>query len=102
MGRAVEIAFGGAPRGGLDRWIPFELGRINAGLVTERKSLAALRNEIRPACRTREGDEHPFDPEALERLASVLTPDEQRGLRLPVTLFISGDRGGEAHLTDPI
>ena len=88
--------------GGLDRWISFELGRINAGLVTERKSLAALRNEIRPACRTREGDEHPFDPEALERLASVLTPDEQQGLRLPVTLFISGDRGDEAYLTDPI
>lgn len=80
-----------ASPGGIDRWISFELGRLNAGLVVEKKSLARLRNEVRPMCRTREGEEHAFDPAVLERFAAVLTTDEAEALRLPITLFVSGD-----------
>src|SRR6266540_734314 len=51
--------------GRVDRWIAFELGRLNAGLVVEKKSLAQLLGEASPACRTREADEHPFDSAVL-------------------------------------
>ena len=64
---------------------------MNAGLVVQRKTLAQLRTEAHPACLTREGDEHPFDRAALERLAAVLTAPEAEALRLPITLFATGE-----------
>lgn len=86
--------------GAIDRWVSLELGRLNAGLVVERKSLARLRADPRPACRTREGGEHMFDPAALERLASVLTTQEAEALRLPILLFVTGDLEDSAYLTE--
>ena len=88
-----------AAAGPFDRWISFELGRLNAGLVVEKKSLTRLLSEPEPECRTREGDPHPFDRAALDRLAAVLTPDEAAELRLPLTLVASGD-SDSAYLTD--
>jgi uncharacterized protein (UPF0216 family) len=88
--------------GSIDRWISFELGRLNAGLVVEKKSLARLLVESEPACRTREGDAHPFDRAALDRLAAVLTPGEAETLRLPLTLILSGDSDDSAYLTDEL
>ena len=87
--------------GSIDRWISFELGRLNAGLVVEKKSLARLVAEPEPACRTREGDSHPFERTALERFAAVLTREEAEGLRLPLTLLVSGD-SDSAYLTDEL
>ena len=87
--------------GGFDRWIAFELGRLNAGLVTEKKSLAALLRDPEPAARTREGDLHTFEPAALARFASVLSREEADALRLPLTLTVRGD-SDEALLTDEI
>lgn len=89
-----------ASPGGVDRWVAFELGRLNAGLVTEKKSLARLRTEARPVCRTREGGEHAFDRDALERLAAVLAPDEAEALRLPITVFASGDFEDSTYVND--
>ncbi len=88
--------------GGIDRWISFELGRLNAGLVVEKRSLASLRSEPRPACRTREGDEHVVDRAALDRLAGVLSREEQANLRLPITLFVTGDLEDSAYLADEL
>ena len=117
MGEADEKGFAGSPKpfsaregldgpvarpGTVDRWISFELGRLNAGLVVERKSLARLRGEARPACRTREGEEHAFEPAALDRLAHVLTPAEAESLRLPITLYVTGDSGDSAYLSEEI
>jgi hypothetical protein len=84
----------------VDRWVAFELGRLNAGLVTERKSLARLRAEPQPSCRTREGAEYPIDREALERLASVLTAEESDALRLPIVLFAAGDLEDSVYVSD--
>ena len=85
----------------IDRWIAFELGRLNAGLVVEKKSLSRLLQEAEPSSRTREGDPHPFEREALTRLAAVLTTEEAADLRLPLTLTLHGD-SDEAILTDAI
>jgi uncharacterized protein (UPF0216 family) len=90
-----------ASPGTFDRWVSHELGRLNANLVVEKKSLARLLREPDPACRTREGNLHIFEREALERFAAVLSADEAEGLRLPLTLLIQGD-ADEARLTDEI
>lgn len=88
--------------GAIDRWISLELGRLNAGLVVERKSLAVLRREPRPACRTREGEEHAFDPAALERLAQVLSDRDAEALRLPITVFVTGDLEDSAYVAEEL
>ncbi len=82
---------GVASPGTIDRWISLELGRLNAGLVVERKSLARLLTETEPTCVTREGGQHAFDRVALARLAGVLTSAEAEALRLPILLFATGD-----------
>ncbi len=88
--------------GALDRWIALEIGRINAGLVVERKSLAALLAEPQAACRSREGEEHPFEPGALRRLAKGLTQEEREGLRLPITVFVTGDLEDAAYVAEEL
>jgi uncharacterized protein (UPF0216 family) len=85
----------------IDRWIAFELGRLNAGLVVEKKSLSRLLQEAEPSSRTREGDPHPFDRAVLVRFASVLTAEEAADLRLPLTITLRGD-SDDAILTDEI
>ena len=87
--------------GSIDRWISLELGRLNAGLVIEKKSLARLLREAEPACRTREGDLYPFEPAALARLANVVSADEVERLRLPLTLTVRGD-SDDAVLADEL
>ncbi len=91
-----------ATPGGVDRWISFELGRLNAGLVVEKKSLAALLLETRPSCPTRDGTDHVFERPALERLAAALEPSEQAALRLPITLFAGGDQEDSVYLTEEV
>jgi uncharacterized protein (UPF0216 family) len=89
-----------ASPGAIDRWVSLELGRLNAGLVVAKKSLAQLRREQRPACRTREGEEHGFEPAALERLAHVLSDREAEALRLPITVFVTGDLEDSAYISE--
>ena len=89
------------PPESFDRWIAFEIGRLNANLVVEKKSLARLLIEPDPACRTREGTLHTFEPEALARFASVLAAEEVVDLRLPLTLLVRGDTE-DARLMDEI
>lgn len=91
-----------ASSGGIDRWVSFELGRLNAGLVVEKKSLARLLGEPRPSCRTREGQEHTFDRCVLDRLAAALTGQDAEALRLPMTLLVAADVQDSAYLTDPL
>lgn len=86
----------------IDRWVSLELGRINAGLVVERKSLARLRTEAQPACRTREGEPHAFDRAALDRLAAVVTPSEAEALRLPIILLATGDLEDHVYVSEEI
>src|SRR2546430_10928688 len=90
-----------AAAGPFDRWISFELSRVNAGVVREKESPTRLLSEPEPECRKREGDPDPFDRAALDRLAAVLTPDEAAELRLPLTLVASGD-SDSAYLTDEL
>jgi uncharacterized protein (UPF0216 family) len=91
-----------ASPGAVDRWISLELGRINAGLVVERKSLARLRAEKDPACTTREGDVHRFERAALDRFAAVVTTAEAESLRLPITLLATGDLEDHVYVSEEL
>jgi uncharacterized protein (UPF0216 family) len=88
--------------GSIDRWVEREGLKMNAGLVTAKKSLAALLREERPSCRTRDGDEWPIDRAALERLSAAAGPGEADALRLPIALHFASDLEDACYLTDAV
>jgi len=80
-----------AKSGGIDKWMEFELKRVNAGLVSRKKKLSALLKEEKPHCETREGGKHEFDASVLRRFAAVRC--EGKDLLLPVTIhFLSASQ----------
>jgi uncharacterized protein (UPF0216 family) len=88
--------------GPVDRWVERESRNLNAGLVTAKKSLAALLREERPACRTREGEEWPMDPAVLRRLSGSVEAGEADALRLPIALVFASDLEDACYLTDGV
>jgi hypothetical protein len=61
----------------LSRWMCMEIGKINEGLVRDRKSLAALLLEQAPSAITKKGDSYVFDKPVIallgQRLPGVCT-----------------------------
>lgn len=86
----------------LARWMRVEVGKINDGLVSERKSLAQLLMEERPASRTKSGDEHVFDKDILEELGSKLPTDLHRKLKIPIIFFSDNRVPDSCYLNDPM
>lgn len=70
--------------GVLKRWIALEIGRMNEGIVSERKTLATLLREENPSAITKGGVEHRFDRHALEEFARNIPADLKEKLYLPV------------------
>lgn len=99
-GRPISPVFG---RGGsVDKWIGYELTRLNAHVVTRKKSLATLLEEEKPHCVSRSGEAHHIDRSVLERLASFLTTEERSVLRLPISLVFTVDPGDECYIDDEV
>jgi uncharacterized protein (UPF0216 family) len=95
----MRMAASGPP---VDRWLSLEVGRVNDGLVVERKSLRRLLDEPKPTCRTRGGHEVVLDRAALERLAAAVPRHERDVLRLPITIFVSGDLEDSAYISEEL
>lgn len=79
-----------------------EMRGLGGGLVTRRKSLEALLREERPRCRTREGDDHPFEEAVLLRFAGVTSEEERALLRLPITLTFPAEMADQCRLDDSL
>ncbi len=69
------------------RWMRLEIGRINDGVVAERKSLSRLLREEHPSSITKGGNRYDFDRDVLLRLEQVLPGELQRRLRLPILFY---------------
>jgi uncharacterized protein (UPF0216 family) len=82
------------------RWMQLELGRINRGIVTDRKRLSDLLLEERPVSVTKDGKEYRFDKDSLAALASGLPETLQRKLRMPVLFYCSADVPDSCMVTD--
>lgn len=82
------------------RWMQFELGKVNRGIVTERKRLSDLLAEDRPVSSTKEGKEYRFDKEDLARFAEGLSEDLRRRLKLPVLFYCTADVPDSCMLAD--
>jgi uncharacterized protein (UPF0216 family) len=86
----------------LSRWIRLEIHRMNAGIVAERKSLARLMGEERPAARTKDGGIHTFDKNVLATLGRVISEKLREKLLLPILFHADMEVSGSVSLTDPV
>jgi len=69
------------------RWMRLEIGRINDGVVSERKRLSQLLREEYPSSVTKSGNRYDFDRDVLVRLEQALPETLQRRLRLPILFY---------------
>ncbi len=88
--------------GFLERWTERESRSLNAGLVTAKKTLAALLSEDDPACASRDGERWPIARPALERLAAACGPGEAEALRLPIAIHFPSELEDACYVTDPV
>lgn len=86
----------------LMRWMRVEIGKINEGIVSERKILARLLEEDRPTARTKAGNEHVFDRRVLKEISAKLPADLQDKLRLPLIFFSDTQIPESCYLNDPL
>ncbi|WP_340820072.1 DUF61 family protein [Methanolobus sp. WCC4] len=85
----------------LTRWMRLEIGKLNDGIVSERKSLASLLEEEKPVSRTKVGKEHVFDINVLQDLSERLPPDLHGKLKLPIIFFSDTKVPDSCYLNDP-
>jgi uncharacterized protein (UPF0216 family) len=86
--------------GVLRRWMSIEMGKINDGIVAERKRLSTLLAEEKPSSVTRGGKAYAFDRAVIRGLGEAL-PDRIRDrLRLPILFFFVLDVRDSYYLND--
>ena len=84
----------------LMRWMALEMGRINDGVVAERKRLSALIREDKPASVTRGGKEFAFDKSTIQLLGKKLPVSLHARLRIPVIFYFDSTVADSFLLTD--
>jgi len=73
------------------KWMRVEMGKINKGIVSQRKSISQLLNEEIPQSETKAGDEYFFEKDVLTAISEEIPEDIRNRLRLPI-IFISDNR----------
>ncbi|RQD80675.1 MAG: DUF61 family protein [Methanocalculus sp. MSAO_Arc2] len=86
----------------LTKWMRLEYGKINEGIVTEKKSLAELLSEPEPCVITKGGTKHIFDRDVLRVLGEQLPEDLHHQLKLPITFFQDMEVTDSTFLTDAV
>jgi len=84
----------------LIRWMRLELGKMNEGLVAERKTLYQLLTEKNPSSRTKSGKEYFFDQRVLTTLQEQLPEDIHQRLKLPVFFYLDSTVPDSGFLSD--
>jgi len=73
----------------LARWMSMEIGKINEGVVRDRKPLSLLLDEEIPRATTKNGELYSFDRCVIEGLGKGLPAELHRRLRLPMLFLMS-------------
>jgi hypothetical protein len=82
-------------------WV-FQIAKMNEGVVSKRKTLAALLSEKDPVSVTKKGEIYHFDPTVIATLGKALQEDLQRRFWLPVLFYSSPDVPDCTQATDSI
>lgn len=84
----------------LMRWMALEMGRINDGVVAERKRLSELLRDATPSSITRGGKEFVFNKSTIELLGKKLPVSLHSRLKLPVIFYFDSTVADSFLLTD--
>ncbi|MEZ5335665.1 MAG: DUF61 family protein [Methanolobus sp.] len=84
------------------RWMRLEIGKLNDGIVSERKSLAQLLSEEKPVSRTKSGKEHFFDVNVLKELSEKVPAGLHDRLKLPIIFFSDTKVPDSCYLNDTV
>lgn len=84
----------------LKKWMALEMGKINDGVVAERKRLSDLLRSDHPSSVTRGGAEYFFDPAAIRLLGEKLPEKLHFHLKLPIIFFYDSGVGDSCLLID--
>jgi uncharacterized protein (UPF0216 family) len=84
----------------LMRWMQLELGRMNDGVVSERKTLARLLTEVPPVSVTKAGKEYRFREEMIKYLGEHLPAGIHSQLKLPILFFFDSTVNNSLFLVD--
>ncbi len=71
----------------LERWMKLEVHEVNKATVTKGRRLRELLGESEPTANKRNGEEHRFESDVLDRLSDELSPLVRVNLRLPITIY---------------
>ncbi len=72
----------------LMRWMALEMGKINDGVVADRRRLSDLVRELHPASVTRGGREYAFDRTPIRVLWERLPKPLRYRLKLPILFYL--------------
>jgi uncharacterized protein (UPF0216 family) len=86
----------------VDLGLNLEAQGMHSGLVIKRKTLDKLLKEERPACSTRDGNEHLFDEDVLSRMGESLEPEQHSRLLLPINVFIDMKVKNQCYVEDEV
>jgi hypothetical protein len=86
----------------LTKWMRLEMGKINDGIVSERKTLARLLEEEHPHAMTKGGTEYRFNREIIQLLGRRLPKNLHSRLRLPILFFFDSSVSDSCFLNDEI
>lgn len=75
----------------LTRWMSMEIGKMNEGIVQERKYLSVLLGEAAPRATTKKGEPYYFQKEVIAPLGTKLPRELHARLKLPILFFLSPD-----------
>ena len=75
----------------LARWMSMEIGKINEGVVLDRKPLSLLLDEENPCATTKNGEPYFFDRTVIAVLGKKLPGELHTRLRLPMFFFMAPD-----------
>ncbi len=78
------------------------MGKINDGVIAERRRLSDLLREEYPSAETRKGTKYAFDRVSLHEVHDRLPESLQVRLRIPIIFFFDSLVADSCLLTDPI
>jgi uncharacterized protein (UPF0216 family) len=84
----------------LMRWMQLEMGKINDGIVSERKTLARLLEDEDPHAMTKGGKEYHFSRDIIRLLGRNLPKKLHSRLKLPILFFFDSAVSDSCFLND--
>jgi len=75
----------------LIRWMSMEIGKMNEGIVQDKKLLSVLLGEETPRATTKKGEPYYFQKEVIAPLGAKLPRELHARLKFPILFFLSPD-----------